>query len=38
MREVPDFDNAIVDQDKVVGYLLGTSGVASIAKSRFFGR
>ena len=37
MSGSPDFERAVVDQTKIVEYLLGTSGPASIAKARFFG-
>ncbi|MDQ6770715.1 MAG: hypothetical protein M3Z54_12095 [Gemmatimonadota bacterium] len=37
MNSSPDFEHAIVDQTKVIEYLLGSSGPASIAKARFYG-
>jgi hypothetical protein len=35
--EAPDFSTGVVDQAKVVDYLLGDRSIASRAKARFFG-
>jgi hypothetical protein len=37
MADQPDFNAARVDREKIVDYLLGSSGFASVAKARFFG-